>query len=145
MLPIDFILSISMMNKITKQPVWWQTNLIWISVAIALLLLVIILLPRQNSIIIKIFRIVLGSVYILFLPWYWLTLSFFGKKEIDRLERFALSFALSISVVPLLTFYINLLWVKITQLSVWWVVAAVVVVNIVYLEWKKKREMGSRN
>ncbi|MEI6775120.1 MAG: DUF1616 domain-containing protein [bacterium] len=38
-----------------------------------------------------------------------MTLSFFGKKEIDRLERFALSFALSISVVPLLTFYINLL------------------------------------
>ena len=32
---------------------------------------------------------------------------YFKKKEIDLLERFALSFALSISVIPLISFYFN--------------------------------------
>jgi len=43
---------------------------------------------------------------------------FFEKGKIDLIERIALSFALSISTVPLLVFYLNLLGVKITRVSV---------------------------
>jgi len=84
-------------------------NLILITAIITILMLIIILLPWQENMIIQILRIALGSIYVLFLAGYRTTLSFFKNKEIDRLERFALSFALSISVVPLITFYINLM------------------------------------
>ena len=86
-----------------------QKNLIWSTVILAVLMAIVMLLPWQDALIIKILRIVFGSVYVLFLPGYWTSISFFDKKEIDRLERFALSFALSISVVPLFTFYTNLM------------------------------------
>ena len=109
------------------------------TLAIAVLMFVLILLPRQDALIIKTLRIIFWSVYVLFLPWYWLTLSFFETKEIDILERFALSFALSISIVPLLTFYINLIGVKITQLSVRWVVALVIAASVGYLRFKQKK------
>ena len=84
-------------------------------------------------------RIVFGSIVILFLPGYWLTHVFFKNKEIDFLERFALSFALSISVVPLLSFYLNLLGLKITALSVFLLVVAVFLMSIVFLKYREKR------
>ena len=108
------------------------------SIAIALVMLVLVLLPWQETAIMTILRIIFGSLYMLFLPWYRLTLSFFHKKELDLLERFALSFALSISVVPLLTFYISLIGIKITQLSIRWVVTLIILANALYL-WYNKR------
>ena len=108
------------------------------SLAIALITLIVVLLPWQETAIMTALRIIFGSIYMLFLPGYWLTLSFFQKKEIDLLERFALSFALSISVVPLLTFYINLIGIKITQLSIRWVVTLIILANALYL-WYNKR------
>ncbi|MCX6823390.1 MAG: DUF1616 domain-containing protein, partial [candidate division SR1 bacterium] len=112
-----------------------------ITSGIALMVLLIIFLPWQDVLIIKTLRIIFGSVFVLFLPGYWLTLSFFGSKEIDLLERFALSFALSISVIPLLTFYINLIGVKITQVSVWAVVVVVIAGNWAWLRFRKKKNL----
>jgi len=50
-------------------------------------------------------RISFGSFYVLFLPGFILTYVFF--KELDIIERIALSFALSIAIVPLIVFYLN--------------------------------------
>lgn len=55
----------------------------------------------------EVFRIVFGSFYVLFLPgfaWSWV---FFGRDEIDWIERIALSFGLSIALVPLTVFWLN--------------------------------------
>jgi uncharacterized membrane protein len=111
-----------------------KKQLLYRTAGIAVLTLIAILLPWQDFIVIKILRIVFGSIFILFLPGYRLTLSFFTGKEIDWLERFALSFALSISVVPLLTFYVNLIGVKITQLNVFLIVVLVIAINILWIE-----------
>ena len=77
-------------------------------------------------------RMIIGSIVVLFVPGYWITRWTFphteGQKyidptdektlptvadeevhEIDGLERFVLSVALSISSVPLLLFYVNFL------------------------------------
>jgi len=62
---------------------------------------------------------VFGSIYLLFLPGYRLTRVFFSDTEIDALERGALSFALSISMIPLLVFYLNLAGVQISAVMVW--------------------------
>jgi len=107
---------------------------------IALITAVIIFFFDKNNNIVSIFRIIFGSIFILFLPWYYLTLSFFDKKEIDFLERFALSFALSISVVPLLSFYLNLIWVKINELSVYLIVLFIIILNIIYINFYKKEK-----
>jgi uncharacterized membrane protein len=70
-------------------------------------------------------RIVLGSVTLLFIPGRRLTQAFFTEKELDLLERIALSFALSIAVVPLLVFYCNLAGIPI---SAWLVLGVVVLI-----------------
>ena len=48
-----------------------------------------------------------GLIYILFIPGYLTVLCLFGKKEIDIIERIALSFALSIAIVTLVIIITN--------------------------------------
>jgi len=120
-----------------------------------IIVLLVILLPNQNNIVVEWLRIFFWSIFILFLPWYWLTKSFFKENEIqgelsckderecsgiDFLERFALSFALSISVVPLISFYLNLLWVKISALSVYFITLTIILANMIYIFVVKKNK-----
>jgi len=83
-------------------------------------------------------RIIFGSITVLFLPGYWLTKCFFKGKEIDSLERIALSFALSIAIVPLLTFYANLIGMPITVANVLVIIVIVIAASFIYLIVKKK-------
>jgi len=60
--------------------------------------------------VLEILQIVLGAVFVLFIPGFTWSFAFFPKKdEIDWIERIALSFGLSIALVPLLVFYLNFL------------------------------------
>ena len=53
-------------------------------------------------------RIILGLLLVLFLPGYSLIAALFpGKDDLDGIERIALSFGLSIAVVPLLGLALN--------------------------------------
>ena len=81
-------------------------------------------------------RIVFGSVYVLFLPGFILTFLFFPKlktseedKGIDWLERIALSFALSIAVVPLAVFYLNLIGIKINLLNSSLIILGIIILS----------------
>ena len=94
------------------------------------------------------FRIVFGSVYVLFLPGFILSFAFFPKTRssdsrekgsIDWLERIALSFALSIAVVPLAVFYLNLIGVGINVLNSFLTILGVVVISLVLVYWRRKR------
>jgi len=90
------------------------------------------------------FRIVFGSVYVLFLPGFIISFIFFPKtKEFDKkgegidwLERIALSFALSIAIVPLAVFYLNLAGIKISLLNTALIILGIILVSIAIL-WKK--------
>lgn len=93
--------------------------LIIMVVLITLSALLCIILPYQENSLLHWLRIISGSVFILFLPGYLLTEVFFEKNEIDILEKTALSFALSVSVIPLLVFYSNLLGMQISALNVY--------------------------
>jgi len=84
----------------------------------------------DGSQLMSVLRIIFGWISLLFLPWRWITNVFFSKKEIDWIERFALSFALSISVIPLIVFYTNLAGVPISERLVLSVVLAVVICSI---------------
>ena len=52
-------------------------------------------------------RYVFGSVFVLFLPGYSLIKALFGSKELDNIERFALSIGLSLALVPMAGLLLN--------------------------------------
>lgn len=114
--------------------------LIW-TLVLVIITAITMFIPYQDLVIVSFLRIIFGTVFILFLPWYFLTLSFFDKKEIDFLERFALSFALSISVVPLLSFYFNLIGVRINEISVFLITLLIIVANIVYITYFNNKKI----
>ena len=77
----------------------------------------------------EIVRLVLGGVFILFIPGLAWSYVFFLRKNIDWIERFALSFGLSIALVPLSIFWLNWLFdMKITLLSTFLTVCGLVVI-----------------
>ena len=92
-----------------------------------------------------IIRIIFGSIYVLFLPGFVLTFAFFENNEIDVIERIALSFALSIAVVPLLVFYLNLVGMRIDVLSVSLVIAFVIFAGLGLIWWKNKKTKAAEN
>ena len=63
-----------------------------------------------------------------------------NEKEIDVIERIALSFALSIAVVPLLVFYLNLIGMKINALNVVLIVAFIIAASAGVILWKNRKE-----
>ncbi len=78
------------------------------------------------------FRIIAGSVYVLFLPGFILTYVFFGRREIDAIERIALSFGLSIAVVPLAIFSLNQVFnMSITTFSSVAVIGGIIVLGLI--------------
>jgi uncharacterized membrane protein len=115
------------------------------------------------------FRIIFGSVFVLFLPGFILSYVFFpfskpfdeeesgdgddvkngGKKgrmeedetgsAIDWLERFALSFALSIAVVPLIVFYLNLAGIRINLLNVFLEILGIIIISLIILRYRLRK------
>jgi len=89
---------------------------------------------------IQIFQIVFGSIYVLFLPGLVLSYVFFKRGEKDIIERIIFSFALSIVVIPLLTFYLNFLFmIKINLMNVSLIVLSVIAVSLGILLWRARK------
>jgi uncharacterized membrane protein len=76
-----------------------------IVIAVTLLTVVFVLTPTLEDTAI---RTILGIPLVLFLPGYTLIAALFpGKKDLDSIERIALSFGLSIAIVPLIGLALN--------------------------------------
>jgi LPXTG-motif cell wall-anchored protein len=95
------------------------------------------------------FRIVFGSVYVLFLPGFILSYVFFKKTHkhgskkkgsIDWIERIALSFGLSIAIVPLVVFYLNLIGVSINLLNSFLTILGIILISVAILVYKNKKK-----
>lgn len=79
-----------------------QNDLLAISIITGLLILLLTFLPST------VLRIILGLPFILFFPGYTLLAALFAKRnDLDGIERVALSFGLSIAVVPLIGLILN--------------------------------------
>jgi uncharacterized membrane protein len=72
----------------------------------SVILSLILLIVKQISII-RTLQACFGIAYVVFLPGYFFVLLLFDKKEIDIIERLALSFALSIAIVTLTIIFTN--------------------------------------
>jgi uncharacterized membrane protein len=77
------------------------------------------------------FGAVAGAFYVLFLPGFVLSFLFFGRGNVDVIERTALSFALSVAVVPVVAFYLNLVGVKIKFWTVFLEVLAIILFSTI--------------
>lgn len=108
-----------------------KKTFLWVIVGLIVLSIILSFFIGLNA-----FMIVFGSIYVLFLPGFVLSFVFFDKKKIDVLERIALSFALSIAVVPLFVFYLNLIGMKINKLSVSLVILGIIIIS--YFLYKKR-------
>lgn len=120
----------------------------YLSIIIISLLLISIVLSIFMSLL-EALRIVFGSLYVLFLPGFILTYIFFPKTKefnfkhqekgrIDWIERIALSFALSIAIIPLLVFYLNKIGVKINFLNSFLTILFVIIISLVILIYRNK-------
>jgi hypothetical protein len=86
----------------------WERNLsLYASLAVALsTVLAIYAVPADSPLIAL--RWVLGSVFVLFIPGYVAVEALFPKgRELDGIERFALSVGLSLALVPLVALLLN--------------------------------------
>jgi uncharacterized membrane protein len=80
------------------------------------------------------FRVFLGSIFVLFLPGFVWSFLFFEKGKIDWIERAALSFGLSLALVPLTVFWLNFLFnMKVTWFNTMLVVSALIALPLIYL------------
>jgi len=92
-------------------------------------------------------RIIFGSIYVLFIPGFIISFIFFPKTKkfdsdkegIDLIERIALSFALSIAIVPLSVFYLNLIGIKINALNSSLIILGIIIISLGILKFKKMR------
>ena len=64
----------------------------------------------------QLLRTALGGCAVLLLPGYWL--SYLVSKEMPAIARSCLSFGLSISAMPLALYYLNLLGMPVTSITV---------------------------
>ena len=132
------------MKKINKQ----QKNYLRV-IGISLIALISISLITSifTKNILSSFRMIFGSVYVLFLPGFVISYIFFSKTKefesnqkdsIDWLERIVLSFALSIAIVPLCVFYLNLIGIKITLLNSSLTILGIILISLSILAYKNK-------
>ncbi len=96
----------------------------------------------SNLTMLESFRIVFGSVYVLFLPGYLISYIFFPPAKIDVIERIALSFALSIAIVPLFVFYLNLIGLRINFINSFLTILGIIIVAGIILYYKQKKSVN---
>jgi uncharacterized membrane protein len=79
-------------------------------------------------------RMIFGGIFVLFIPGFAWSYVFFLRKKIDWIERLALSFGLSIALVPLSVFWLNWLFdMRITLLNTSLTVCGLVVIAAVLI------------
>lgn len=82
-------------------------------------------------------RAILGLTYVLFLPGYVVVRCFF--KEVDWIEKTALSFGLSIALVILSVMFSNMLFkIPITALTNFFVILAVIIITVLVKAYQEQ-------
>jgi len=81
----------------------------------------------------------IGLVLVLFIPGYALSYAFFPmKKDLDLMERIALSFGLSFALIPLAVFFLNkFIKIPITVYSSFSIIVAITIIGGIV--WKKRK------
>ena len=79
----------------------------WIIITLSITTTISVFTIPENAIPYVYIRYVLGSIFVLLLPGYSLIKTLFPTKEIDNIERTALSIGMSLALVPLVGLLLN--------------------------------------
>jgi len=79
----------------------------WVVFGFAAVAAVMVFVVPEDAFPVVYARYVFGSVFVLFLPGYSLIRALFSGKELDSVERFALSVGLSLALVPMAGLLLN--------------------------------------
>jgi hypothetical protein len=86
----------------TTESTWY-----WITIILATTTALTVFTIPENSIPLIYIRYVLGTIFVLFLPGYSLIKALFPEKELDNIERTALSIGMSLALVPITGLILN--------------------------------------
>jgi len=120
------------MKKIMQNKTQFKIYLI----IIVSLIVISLILSLTSLTLLESFRITFGSVFVLFLPGYVITHLFL--KDLDLIEKIALSFALSIAIVPLTIFYLNRIGMKINTLNSLISIISIILISFLIKAIKRK-------
>ena len=79
----------------------------WIIIALSLATTILVFTIPENAYPIVYARYILGAIFVLWLPGYALIKALFPTKEIDQIERVALSIGMSLALVPITGLLLN--------------------------------------
>ena len=112
---------------------------------IPLNLLVFVLVAAITFFPSNVLRIILGIPFLLFFPGYTLVGALFPKREaMDGIQRMALSFGLSIAVVPLIGLILNYTPLGIRLESILFSVTSFIIMTSVIAWFRRRRLTGRR-
>ena len=86
----------------TGEATWY-----WITIILATATALTVFTIQENSYPLIYIRYVLGAIFVLFLPGYSLIKALFPEKELDNIERTALSIGMSLALVPITGLILN--------------------------------------
>ena len=95
--------SLPLGNYLTSQNARWY----WITILLALITTIAVFVIQDNSSQLMYVRNILGAVFVLFLPGYSFIKALFPEKELDNIERIALSMGMSLALVPITGLVLN--------------------------------------
>jgi len=84
-----------------------EANWYWIVIAVAIVTMTLVFTIPENAYPLVYARYLFGSIFVLFLPGYSLIKALFPTKEIDNIERTALSVGMSLALVPITGLLLN--------------------------------------
>jgi len=86
----------------TKEAYWY-----WTTIALTLATTLTVFTFPENAYPLVYLRYLLGSIFVLFFPGYSLIKALFPTKELDNIERLALSIGMSLALVPITGLLLN--------------------------------------
>jgi len=84
-----------------------QAQWYWLIIALSVITTILVFTVPETAYPIVYARYILGSIFVLFLPGYSLIKALFPTKEIDNIERTALSIGISLALVPITGLLLN--------------------------------------
>lgn len=84
-----------------------QASWYWITITLTFTTALLVFTIPENAFPLVYARYILGSMFVLWLPGYTFTKALFPKKELDNIERVALSIGMSLALVPIIGLLLN--------------------------------------
>jgi hypothetical protein len=90
-------------NYLRSNQAYWY----WITIILTLTTALLVFTIPENAFPLVYARYILGSIFVLWLPGYTFIKALFPEKELDSIERVALSIGMSLALVPIIGLLLN--------------------------------------